>query len=65
MKADFLKKAKGRTNFTCTEGKKLLAAGERTVRSQEPQVETISTIGRNENGETIAIFEFTWSFKQR
>lgn len=65
MKADFLKKAKGRTNFTCTEGKKLLAAVERTVRSQEPQVETISTIGRNENGETIAIFEFTWSFKQR
>ena len=65
MKADFLKKAKGRTNFTCTEGKKLLTAVERTVRSQEPQVETISTIGQNENGETIAIFEFTWSFKQR
>ena len=65
MKADFIKKATGRTTFTCTEGSKLLAAVEKTIKSKDAQPQTVSTIGRDESGEVIAVFEFTWSFKQR
>ena len=65
MKADFIKKTTGRTTFTCTEGSKLVGAVEKIIKTNESQVETVSTIGRNESGEVIASFEFTWSFKQR
>ena len=65
MKADFIKKAIGRTTFTCTEGKKLFNAVNEAVATQEPRVQTVSTSGCDINGEMVARFEFTWSFKQR
>lgn len=65
MKADFVKKAIGRTTFTCTEGAKLFSAVNEAVTTKEPQVQTVSTSGCDINGEIVAQFEFTWSFKQR
>ena len=65
MKADFIKKAIGRTTFTCTDGKKLFNAVNEAVATQEPRVQTVSTSGCDINGEMVAQFEFTWSFKQR
>ena len=65
MKADFIKKAIGRTTFTCSEGKKLFNAVKVAVATQEPRVQTVSTFGCDINGEMVARFEFTWSFKQR
>ena len=65
MKADFIKKAIGRTTFTCSEGKKLFNAVNVAVATQEPRVQTVSTSGCDINGEMVARFEFTWSFKQR
>ena len=65
MKADFIKKAIGRTTFTCSEGKKLFNAVNVAVATQEPRVQTVSTFGCDINGEMVARFEFTWSFKQR
>lgn len=65
MKADFIKKAIGRTTFTCTDGKKLFNAVNMAVATQEPRVQTVSTSGCDINGEMVARFEFTWSFKQR
>lgn len=65
LNAKFVKKATGRTTFKCTEGAKLISAVEKAIEAQEPQVQTVSTTGRNRDGEIVAIFEFTWSFKQR
>ena len=65
MKADFVKKATGRTKFTCTEGKKLFSAIDKAIAAKESQVETVSSVGCDESGDVVAHFEFTWSFKQR
>ena len=65
LNADFIKKATGRTTFKCTEGSKLISAVDKAIETKEPQVQTVSTTGRNEDGEVVAVFEFTWSFKQR
>ena len=65
MNADFIKKAHGRTTFTCTDGEKLFSAVNNAVDTKEPQVQTVSTSGYNINGEMVARFDFTWSFKQR
>ena len=65
MKADFIKKAIGRTTFTCTDGEKLFGAVNAAVATKDPQVQTVSTSGCDINGEIVAQFEFTWSFKQR
>jgi hypothetical protein len=65
MKADFVKKATGRTKFTCTEGKKLFGAVDKAIAAKESQVETVSSVGCDESGDVVAHFEFTWSFKQR
>ena len=65
MNADFIKKAIGRTTFTCSEGEKLFNAVNVAVTTQEPRVQTVSTSGYNINGEMVAQFHFTWSFKQR
>ena len=65
MKADFVKKATGRTKFTCTEGKKLFSAVDKAIAAKESQVETVSSVGCDESGDVVAHFEFTWSFKQR
>ena len=65
MKADFIKKAIGRTTFTCTDGEKLFRAVNHAVVTKKPQVQTVSTSGCDLTGEIVAQFEFTWSFKQR
>ena len=65
MKADFVKKATGRTKFTCTEGKKLFSSVDKAIAAKESQIETVSSVGCDKNGDVVAHFEFTWSFKQR
>ena len=65
MKADFVKKAIGRTKFSCKEGKKLFTAVDKAISAKEPQIETVSSVGCDESGDIVAHFEFTWSFKQR
>ena len=65
LNARFLKKATGTTIFTCREGKKLRQAVVQALETGEPAATTVKSIGKNEAGETVAEFEFTWSFKQR
>ena len=65
MKADFVKKAIGRTKFSCNDGKKLFIAVDKAISAKEPQIETVSSVGCDESGDIVAHFEFTWSFKQR
>ena len=65
LNAKFLKKATGTTIFTCREGEKLRQAVVQARETGEAAVTTVKSVGKNEVGETVAEFEFTWSFKQR
>lgn len=63
--AEYYKKASGKIYFTCAEGMNLKNAIEQSIASNEAQTITVSSIGKNEKGETIAKFTFTWSFKAK
>jgi hypothetical protein len=63
MQASFVKKATGKTWFTCDEGAVLQDAIARTAASGEPETVTVNSIGRSYDGTVIASFAITWSFK--
>jgi hypothetical protein len=63
--AEFVKKATGVTTFTCSNWFDFDKAAGRAIETGEPQAAIGRAIGSNSDGETIALFEFTWSFKIR
>ena len=63
--AEFVKKATGVTTFTCSNWFEFDKAASRAIVTGEPQTATGKSIGLNSDDETIAMFEFTWSFKKR
>ena len=63
--AEFVKKATGITTFTCSNWLEFDKAVCRAIATGKPQIATGTSIGSNSDGETIALFEFTWSFKKR
>ena len=63
--AEFVKKATGVTTFTCSNWLAFDKAVGRAIETGEPQTATGRSTGSNSDGETIALFEFTWSFKIR
>ena len=60
---DFTKKAVSRTSFTCEDGNKIKEAIEEAISSREGKTVTVRSHGRNPEGEIVAQFEVTWSFK--
>lgn len=65
MKASFHKKATGLIAFHCRDGRAISEAVERAIETGEGQsVETVSR-GYNEEGDLVAEFLITWSFKKR
>ena len=65
MEAQFYKKAVDKITFTCSEGNLIANAIEETLRSGEGQTIKCSSIGKNEAGEKVSEFWFTWSFKAK
>lgn len=65
MTANFDKAAVGRTYFTCESGPEFRDAIAETQRTGEAVKVEALTIGRNEAGEEVCRFVFTWSFKRR
>jgi hypothetical protein len=65
MEARFLKKAVGKTFFTCNEGLLLKHAVEEAIATGAAQTVTVSSTGVDASGNLIAAFAFTWSFKAR
>ena len=65
MEANYFKKAIGKTIFLCEEGKQIHDTIEESIRSGEPKSIAAKSIGKNEKGEAIAEFLFTWSFKPK
>jgi hypothetical protein len=63
LEANYLKKATGRTSFTCADGALIREAIEKAVASGEPQIIRARSAGANPSGDLIAEFYITWSFK--
>ena len=63
MEARFHKKAVGKTWFTCADGDKIEQAIAAMIDTKTAQEVRTYSIGKNEAGERIAEFWFTWSFK--
>ncbi|HWM92734.1 MAG TPA: DUF4442 domain-containing protein [Thermoanaerobaculia bacterium] len=65
LTASFEKKATGVTTFTCEEGAKLFEAVARTIATGEAVAVEVPTVGTAADGNVVARFTFTWSFKVR
>ena len=63
--SQYMKKATGRTRFTCNDGAALKGVIEKAVSTGEAQSFAARSVGTNEAGETVAEFLITWSFKVR
>lgn len=63
--SQYIKKATGLIIFTCSDGEKIEAAIEETVRTGEGTGVVTRSIGTNENNEVVAEFQITWSFKAK
>jgi hypothetical protein len=61
----FLKKATGITTFTCEDGRMIQSAIQEAMASGKGVSFTARSIGKNKNGEVVAEFLFTWSFKTK
>lgn len=65
LEAVYFKKATGLTTFTCSDGEKIKATIDKAMATGEGESFTASSYGVNEEGEKIADFFITWSFKRR
>ncbi len=65
VEAQFVKKATGTIYFTCEDGAAMEAAVDETVRTGEGVKLVSKSIGKNQDGVTVAEFTFTWSFKAK
>lgn len=65
LEATFEKKATGLTAFTCEAGSEIFAAVAHTLETSEPATVRAETVGRAPDGNVVARFAFTWSFKRR
>ncbi len=62
---NFFKKAVGKTIFTCPDGLLIKHTIEAAIASGEGKTVTAKSTGINEQGEVVATFEVTWSFKAK
>ena len=65
MESEFFRKATGRTRFVCEDGDLFRIAVEETLRTGEPRTVRALSTGTNAQGETVASFYITWSFKAK
>ncbi len=65
MEANYFKKAKGITFFTCTQGSEIATAVNEAATGKDGKTVTVKSTGRNKSEELIAEFIFTWSFKAK
>jgi len=65
MKAGFFKKARTKIVFTCNDGVKITEAIAKSIETDEGQTVEVHTSGVDANGETVAEFGFTWTFKPK
>ena len=65
VRASYLKRLTGPGEFTCDDVPKIRAAIERAAASDEPQVVSARSVGKDGAAEVVAEFAVDWSFKRR
>jgi Domain of unknown function (DUF4442) len=65
LEAEYYKKATGRTTFTCEDGDLIGQAIEESIATGEARSVRARSTGKNEQGEVVAEFFITWSYKAR
>lgn len=63
MKASFTKKARSKVVFTCNDGDKIRNAIAESIKTGEGQTVDVTSKGIDKEGDTVAEFVFTWTFK--
>ena len=65
LEAVYYKKATGVTIFCCNDGAVIAATIEQAIKSGEGRIIKVKATGTNKDGELIAEFFITWSFKSK
>lgn len=65
MNADFQKKARTKITFKCLEGGKFNAAVAKSIETGEGQTVEVTSTGYDTEGDIVAEFKFTWTFKPK
>jgi hypothetical protein len=63
IESEYFKKAVGRTSFICEDGQLIKETIEQAIQTDEAKAVRAKSIGRNNNGDVVAEFFITWSFK--
>jgi len=63
IEGEYFKKATGRTHFTCNDGALIKQTIQEAIDTKEARSVRARSEGKNENGEVVAVFYITWSFK--
>ncbi len=65
LEAQYFKKAISKTIFTCEDGAAFEKAVQETIATGEARTVKALSTGRNKEGDVIATFYITWSFKSK
>ena len=65
VESEYFKKATGRTSFVCEDGELFQKTIEETIATGEPKTLRAKSVGTNKEGEIVADFYITWSFKAK
>jgi|SRR5688572_11578692 len=65
VSSEYFKKATGTTSFRCNDGNLFRNAIDESIATGESRSVTAKSTGTNANGEVVAEFEITWSFRVR
>ncbi len=63
MKASFTKKARTKVVFTCNDAAKIRNAIAKSIETGEGQTVDVTSVGVDKEGDVVAEFVFTWTFK--
>ena len=65
VESEYFKKATARTSFVCEDGELFQKTIEETIATGESRTVKAKSVGRNKEGEVVAEFYITWSFKAK
>ena len=61
--AEFTKKATGKITFTCEAGDKIQQAITAAIQTRDGQKFWLQSIGKDEKGDQVAVFNFEWTIR--
>lgn len=65
MTASYQKKARTKVSFRCDDGEKIRNAIDKSIETGEGQIIEVKSIGTDKEGDVVAEFAFTWTFKPK